>query len=412
MRIAYVNYEDTVGRRFNGYDLCNHYIENGDQCVMFTRFQSTDESFQRKIWPGRTEFVRRLATRFEKECSIRNMLYPPMLSWRKEMRSAEVIHLHSIAMEYMSTWEAVLLHKIAPIVMSLHDFTGFTACCAHPHEGTCENYKSGCHSCPDHKTGLFPLKRDTTNFLWNYKRKVWAKVRPDIVVASKWMLQAVGESPLFAGMRIHCIPFGLDLNIFTPADKQATRKALGIPLEHFVIMFRALESPYKGLETIKNALRLLRERTARPITLLVLNGVGLLDEFLGQYRLHEVELVRDQAAMAQLYQASDLFLMPSTRETFGMMAMEGMACGVPSIVSEGTALMDVVRAPEAGLAIAPGNAEQLAQAMQTFLDDATMRAGIGKRARELAVELYDFRRYAADMRALYTSLLPRQGSMA
>ena len=70
--------------------------------------------------------------------------------------------------------------------------------------------------------------------------------------------------------------------------------------------------------------------------------------------------------------AADIFLMPSTAEAFGLMAVEAMACGTPVIVFEGTALPKTIHAPLGGLAVPP-DADALAGAIKELLTNTSLR---------------------------------------
>jgi glycosyltransferase involved in cell wall biosynthesis len=408
MNIVYINYEDTVGRRFNGLDLCHYFRARGDQCSMYVRSRSVDEPFLFDVWPkGWRSKLRDKVTNLEQILSIQNLLYPPTLLYRKHIRKADIIHFHLISMQYLSLLELLPLSWQKPLVLSLHDLSLITGCCVHPSQG-CDHWKSGCHSCTD-LDGIFPLRKDRTPFLWKYKHYIWTHVKPVIVVASKWMMNRIQHSPMVAECEKHLIPFGLDLEVFFPGDKKKTREQLGIPKDNFVIFFRALASPYKGFDTIKKALQILDLRL--PITLISLNGVGRLDDLKNRYHIMEVDCLYDSQAIANLFHAADIFLMPSLQETFGMMAMESMACGVPSVVTRNTALEEVTRAPEAALAIPPNDHGALAQAIETLVANREFRQKMGERARKLAEQLYDFKSFANSIRELYCAILAESKSL-
>jgi glycosyltransferase involved in cell wall biosynthesis len=222
------------------------------------------------------------------------------------------------------------------------------------------------------------------------------------------MMQRVNRSPMFTSCEKRLIPFGLDLDVFSPGDRINARQKLGIPSNNIVIFFRALDSPYKGLDTIKKALAILK--TSAPVTLITLNGVGQLDEFIGRYHLIEIDYLRDNASMVELYNAANIFLMPSTQETFGMMAMEAMACSVPSIVTQGTPMEEVTQAPEAALTIPPDDPEALAAAITRLTENQELRHAMGNKARRLAEKLYNFNEYARRIRETYVELLKKNNS--
>jgi hypothetical protein len=183
MNIVYLNYEDTIGRRFNGFDLSQHFIAKGDKCTMYVNLHASNAPFIFDAWPHKLRYrIRKRVAAIESTLSIQNMLYPPALFYRKFIRSADVIHLNLISMEYLNFIEFILLSRMKPIVLSLHEFSPFTGRCPYPATG-CDSWTSGCHSCPD-LTGLFQLKIDRTPLLWRYKRFIWKHVKPTIIVSS------------------------------------------------------------------------------------------------------------------------------------------------------------------------------------------------------------------------------------
>lgn len=222
----------------------------------------------------------------------------------------------------------------------------------------------------------------------------------DIVVASRWMLERVNASPFYSHCEKHLIPFGVDLDVFRPGDPQRVRRELGIPRDRLVMAFRGLDAPSKGLRYLRQALERIGDRKT-PILLLITNGSGFFDQLKDRFEIRELGVVADSREMARIYQAADVFLSPSLQETFGMMCVEAMACGIPCVVTEDTPLPEITRAPEASLVVPRRNPELLAYAIDRLLDDIELRNKLGRRGRELAVELYDFKDYARRMRELY-----------
>lgn len=96
----------------------------------------------------------------------------------------------------------------------------------------------------------------------------------------------VEASPLFEDVDIHHVPFGLDLNFFSPTASPDARKRFGIPDDALVICFRAVDNQFKGLPYIIEALE--RIKTDQPICLLTLNSKGLMERFSDRFQLVEL----------------------------------------------------------------------------------------------------------------------------
>jgi glycosyltransferase involved in cell wall biosynthesis len=164
-----------------------------------------------------------------------------------------------------------------------------------------------------------------------------------------------------------------------------------------VICLRALDNPFKGLDYFRQAMR----RLDIDQVCLLTTCDGNLDEFIGRYQVIELGWTDDEALLLDSYAAADFFVMPSTAEAFGMMAIEAMACGRPVICFEGTALPEVTFAPEAGLAVPLRDAEALAAAIARWLGDPEEVSWRGRRCRELAEKHYGLELHLDRLTSLY-----------
>jgi hypothetical protein len=125
---------------------------------------------------------------------------------------------------------------------------------------------------------------------------------------------------------------------------------------------------------------------------------GLFDAFRGRYQVHEFGWLSDDETLATLYQACDIFLMPSSQEAFGMMAIEAMSCGKPVLAIHGTALPSVIHSPHCGLAVEKA---EFSAALQAWIDNEEERADRGKKSLKFAQENYSIERYMQGMMEIY-----------
>jgi len=91
----------------------------------------------------------------------------------------------------------------------------------------------------------------------------------------------------------------------------------------------------------------------------------LLDDFKSRFEVISRPWLKDDEKLAELYQACDVFLMPSVQEAFGMMAIEAMSCGKPVLAVDGTSLPAVIHSPDCGLSVP---AERYPEALQHWAD--------------------------------------------
>ncbi|WP_418910216.1 glycosyltransferase [Achromobacter mucicolens] len=275
-----------------------------------------------------------------------------------------------------------------------------TGHCIHPF--SCQRWKTGCGQCPDLKTD-FAIQRDTTALNFRLKQMAYRRSNFEILVASSWMENMVRQSPLMDGVPVHKVPFGLDLDFFKPGDQAAAKARLGIEPHRLVLCFRSVVNDFKGLQYVIEALD--RLQTQVPICLLTLNDKGRIEKFKDRFQVVELGWTNDDSVMQDVYSATDLFLMPSLADSFGLMAVEAMACGKPTICFEGTALPEVVFTPEAGLAVPSRDSAALAAAMERLIGDPQERLARGARSRQLAEQHYDIRLQAERMVDVYERVI-------
>jgi D-inositol-3-phosphate glycosyltransferase len=239
----------------------------------------------------------------------------------------------------------------------------------------------------------------------------------DRIVASTLVERAdlawhVGADP----GRVAVIPCGVDVDLFRPRAAAPARARLGLDAEH-VLLFVGRLTPIKGLETLLRALAVLRSdglATAR-LSLLVVGGTKGDEAGSGHLRRLAAELgvakwvdfrgPQPQDVLPDYYAAADLCLMPSRYESFGMVALEAMACGVPVVASRAGGLAVTVQDGATGRLVPEGDVAALAWAVAGLLADGPGRRALGVRAVEWA------RRFAwptvgRSVAELYTELLP------
>jgi glycosyltransferase involved in cell wall biosynthesis len=124
----------------------------------------------------------------------------------------------------------------------------------------------------------------------------------------------------------------------------------------------------------------------------------------------EYDLVDDviftgyRSDVKRLMTASDLFVMPSFEEPFGMVFTEAMALRTPVVASNNGGTKEVVIHAESGLLSESEDTEQLGRDMITLLDDPDLRRRMGEKGRQRVVDALSSERMASDVAAVYESL--------
>jgi glycosyltransferase involved in cell wall biosynthesis len=108
---------------------------------------------------------------------------------------------------------------------------------------------------------------------------------------------------------------------------------------------------------------------------------------------------------ADVYPATDVLLLPSLAEGYGMSVVEAMGFGIPVIASNLAALPELVREGETGLLVPPDDGETLLAAMRWMLENPGVAEKYGQAGREVFMREHHVDVVAAGLRAIYTDVL-------
>lgn len=405
MNILHINGYQSPGRRFHGLAVAPLLAARGIHSHHLVWEQDKQEEGVSTINRGLVARVNRVVSKVERSLSLQSLLYPTarFITRLQEFQQADLLHLHIIHSGYMSVHSLPWLARLKPTIWTLHDPWALTGHCVYP--GECRRWQTGCGQCPS-LDSPFPLRVDRTAFLFRQKSKAFSRLAVDLVVASTWMQDLVRSSPLFCApsIRVHHIPFGIDLERFTPHGAAESRKRFDIPSHHVVLMFRA-EGAYKGVPFILKALDLLKVQ--QPITLLTVGRKGVLDAYKARFGVIELGWTNDDDLLLDAFKACDVFLMPSTAEAFGVMAIEAMACGKAVVCFEGTALSEIIGAPDIGVAVPMGDSSALSTAIAHLVESPSERVRRGTAARTRAEKHFPINLHIERMAGLYHEVASR-----
>ena len=193
--------------------------------------------------------------------------------------------------------------------------------------------------------------------------------------------------------RIAVIPCGVDTELFRPMPQVEAKRLLALPPDPLLLYVGRLQ-PIKGLETLLDAMTAL-DGAAQ---LLIVGGdqdepenghADYLRERVSVLGLRErVSFLgaQPQERLRLFYAAADATVMPSYYESFGMVALEAMACGSPVIASRVGGLTTTVRDGVTGFLVPEGDAAALAERVALLLEDRGRRAALGREAQRWAAE--------------------------
>ena len=324
-------------------------------------------------------------------------------------RNADVIHLHLINnMCAFSVLSLPRLSRFKPLVWTIHDCWALTGGCIYSFE--CNRWLSGCKGfCPYPRVGAFPFRTLMPALHWFVKKQVCTRSDLSLVVASDWTRERVQRSPLLSGLPCRKIPFGIDIAMFSAGSKAAARERLGIAREQRVIAFRAASLKcdlYKGMRWIHEALRLYQPKM--PVCLLAIEDGSDFLQYWPKYAVFSMGWI-DGDRLVDVLRAADVFLMPSIQESFGLMAVEAMACGTPVITFDGTSLPGVIRVGDlaGGVSVPSRDSAALAEALGRLIEDVERTDRLSKEARILAEREYSHEAYVRQHLVLYEEVIAR-----
>jgi glycosyltransferase involved in cell wall biosynthesis len=113
--------------------------------------------------------------------------------------------------------------------------------------------------------------------------------------------------------------------------------------------------------------------------------------------------IPDHAAVISRMKSAGVLVLPSTREGFGLVLAEAMACGTPCVAYDVPAVREVLADGEAGVLVAPRAVAGLARAIDRLLDDAAERERLISAGRRQVAEYFAADRFAEGMLAVYAS---------
>ena len=407
MKILEVTEYDLLGRSFNGYDIMrqiNRDTDNSAQMKVLRKLSNDSEVSS--FFKNRRE-VELCEKMREEENAVLNMMSvisvsSPALYGSSEYKNADIVHYHQFHNSNLGFFELEREAKRKPTVISLHDPWLLTGRCVHPLD--CEKFAEGCVGCQRLGTH-FPFKEDMSAAMWKIKSDVLSSVDADIIVHSDYMYEMARKNPYTRNLNIHLIPFGVNVSAFSlPETVSELRERLGIPYDDFVLFFREQEN-FKGTQYIVEALKKFEDTSK--ITLITCSQMGLLDEIKDRFRIIELGNIKSEK-IAECFNACDVFLMPSTCESFGLMALEAMAAAKPVVVFDNTALPQVTNAPEIGVLVRNLDSDDLYEKIKFLMNNEQERIRRGMAGRELAIKKYSISEYDRRISEVYASAYNRQ----
>ena len=206
---------------------------------------------------------------------------------------------------------------------------------------------------------------------------------------------------------IHRIYHGIDVELFSGNGKEIQK-----PVEPYRILTIARFTPKKGLPTVLRALKQLTDQKIRLDFTLIGDGddrrkiLAQIEE-LGLTSTTRWLGTQPHDVVLEHYQKADLFVLgcevasDGDRDGIPNVLLESMAMGVPVVVTDVSAIPELVQDGNTGLLVSPGSPRQLAEAMLRLLTDMKLRTRIAAAAKQRVATAFDNRQLIRDLAEVY-----------
>lgn len=222
--------------------------------------------------------------------------------------------------------------------------------------------------------------------------------------------------------KITIIPPGVDISHFYPIPADEAKCAIDVPKEDRMLLYVGRIEPLKGVDTLIRAIAHMRKTGVMeqyPHSLAIIGGdPDAVPEDMNSemsrlqnlcYKLGLQDMVvflgkRSQASLPYYYSAAEVLVMPSHYESFGMVALEAMACGTPVVASQVGGLAFLIQDGVTGFVVPGGDYLALSERLTQLLSQPELRARLGQQAADYAKD-YAWENITNRMIDLYNEVL-------
>ena len=211
--------------------------------------------------------------------------------------------------------------------------------------------------------------------------------------------------------KVTAIHNGIDferVRISGPDSRARVRAELGLDTT-FTFLIAGRLHPEKGYEHLFEAVRILKDRSARPFTVLIAGRGPFLEAYQGACAslgiASHVRFLGFRDDLPDLMVASDVFVLPSVAESFGLVLAEALYLGLPVLATRVGGIPEIVDEGVDGCLVEPAQASDLSAAMMSFLDGKIQLLGLGEAAVKKVRLRFDFEKMLRAYESIYSGLL-------
>lgn len=236
----------------------------------------------------------------------------------------------------------------------------------------------------------------------------WGILKSDAVTAVSESLRQTTIEQLDIQNRIDVIPNFIDPARYEEAKDRPGARRWAKPGERLLVHISNFRPVKRVLDVIAIFERLYRQLPVR--LLMVGDGPerGRVEQHCREHRICQaITFIGSLPLVEEVLVGADLFLLPSETESFGLAALEAMACEVPVIASRAGGIPEVVVHGETGYLCEVGDVDGMASAAQALLKDEDRRRAMGAAGRRRALESFSQDAVVQRYRAIYERVTGR-----
>lgn len=223
-------------------------------------------------------------------------------------------------------------------------------------------------------------------------------------IASTSKCMAEETKKYIKNKKIYITPFGVDINLFKNLNYKKDKNKIIIGIVKTLAPKYGIEYMIKAIKELEN---LLKKEIFDKIEVHIY-GEGCLQQELEKLvmNLNLKEKIKflgyiKNTDVPKAINKMDIFVVPSVLESFGVAAVEAMACEVPVIVSDAEGLKEVVSNNETGFVVPKKNYKMIAEKLKILILNQKLRKEFGKNGRKRVLDLYEWNNNVDNMIRIY-----------
>jgi glycosyltransferase involved in cell wall biosynthesis len=408
MRIAMISKADRFGGGASrvAEELCVLLQSKGHTAHHYVSSAAEFKPYMKSVYGGRRlgKFVR-LAHHCTQRLGLQELVPWEYLVLRLAygVMDYDLVHFHDLS-SAISPLTVRLVARRLPTVWTFHDYAAFTGGCIFPMG--CAKYQTDCGACP--QMNLWPLSRsegiDFTKQMLRIKRNTFFKEAIHVIAPSEWMVKTARSSGTSFD-QLTVIPYGIDVSLYLPLDKQKIRQKLGLTTEKPVVLVSAGDITDKRKGTIHAIDALTKSYPdLNPVVLVVGKMETETKRLFESLEVFETGYLKDDKKKGEYFAAANVFLFCPLDDNMPLTILETMATETPMVGYATGGIPEVVEHQTTGYLAHRGDVQGVVEGLKLAL--------LGKRmfqwgaAGRLKVEAhYSHEIFLANHLKFYTELI-------